>query len=188
MTHIRAINGAKAAASQGANVSNSDLWQVVEERGDVGPWLRCALLVLERRAEALGVRTWHVERGVYAAALLAAVVAQHGETLGAGPAWEALRGVVALGVPLLALLYGAELDSIAAREREQAEAEGRQPVRVECSPRAAQLRALLPWLGLAALAATFGWVGAVAFAQRTAYPHWRRFYRAQRPLGREVRR
>lgn len=162
----------------------AELCLVVDERADPGPWLRRVLLALEARAEAAGVRTWHVERGVYAVALLAAVVVQHGATLGAAPALESLRAVAALGMSLAALLYGAELDSISAREREQAEAEGREPVQVECSPRAGQLRAAMPWLGLAALAFAFGWVGAFALAWRTAYPRWRRWYRARRPLGR----
>ncbi|WP_163998723.1 hypothetical protein [Pyxidicoccus caerfyrddinensis] len=162
----------------------AELCQVVEERAEPSPWLRRALLALGARVDAAGLRTWHVERAVYGALLLGAVVAQYGATLGATPAWESLRSAVALAASLALLLYGAELDSVSAREREQAQAEGREPVRVECSPRAAQLRALLPWLGLVALAAAFGWVGAVALGWRTAYPHWRRWYRARRPLGR----
>jgi hypothetical protein len=163
-----------------------ELGSIVEERGDLGPWLRRVLLVLEARADAVGVRTWHLERVAYGALLLGAVALQHGGSLGEAPLVETLRTAAALGVSIAALLYGAELDSIGAREKEQAEAEGREPVRVECSPRAAQLRALMPWLGLVALALTFGWVGAVAFGWRTGYPHWRRWYRSHRPLGRNL--
>ena len=162
----------------------SELWQVVEEREDPGPWLRRALLAADAWGERSGLKTWYVERGTYLSVLLAAVAAQHWQSLGATPALQALRDVAALVLALVALLYGAELDSIGAREREQAEAEGREPVRVECSPRAAEVRAAMPWLGLAALAFTFGWVGAVALGWRTAYPHWRRWYRSHRPLGR----
>lgn len=162
----------------------TELHVIVEERADPARWARKALLTLEYWASIAGVRTWHVERVVYAAALLLAVVAQHAPTLGAGGIVQALRDTAALGLSLAALLYGAELDSISAREREQAEADGREPVRVECSPRAAQLRAWMPWLGLAALAFAFGWVGAVALAWRTAYPQWRRLYRAHRPVRR----
>ncbi|WP_426751764.1 hypothetical protein [Myxococcus sp. Y35] len=162
----------------------AELCLVVDNREDPGPWLRRALLALESRAEAAGVRTWMVERAVYGAALLGATVAQHHATLGADPLPEVLAQVAGLSVSLVALLVGAELDSIAARERDQAEAEGREPVRVECSPRAAQLRTLLPWLGLAGLALAFGWLGALGFAWRLAYPAWRRWYRSHRPLGR----
>ncbi|UAW08094.1 hypothetical protein [Myxococcus phage Mx4 ts27htf-1hrm-1] len=164
----------------------AELCRVVDNREDSGPWVRRALLALESRVAASGVRTWMVERSVYGMLLVGATVAQHHSTLGSAPLPQALAQVAGLSVSLVALLVGAELDSIAAREREQAEAEGREPVRVECSPRAAELRTLLPWLGLAGLALAFGWLGAVAFGWRLAYPAWRRWYRAHRPLGREV--
>ncbi|QQR47791.1 hypothetical protein JKA73_17810 [Myxococcus xanthus] len=166
----------------------AELCLVVDSREDPGPWARRALLALECRATAAGVRTWMVERSVYGLALLGATVAQHHATLGAAPLPQALAQVAGLSVSLVALLVGAELDSIADREREKAKAEGREPVRVECSPRAEQLRTLLPWLGLAGLALAFGWLGALAFAWRLAYPAWRRWYRTHRPLGREVAR
>ena len=158
-----------------------ELWQVVESRGDVGAWVRRALLALESHAAAAGVRTWHVERAAYGALLVGAVVAQHHATLGAAPALEALTQVAGLAVSLVGLLVGAELDSIATREREKAEAEGREPVKVECSPRAAQLRTLLPWLALTGLGLAFGWMGALGVAWRLAYPAWRRWYRQHRP-------
>ncbi|WP_163869638.1 hypothetical protein [Myxococcus eversor] len=166
----------------------AELHLVVDERQDPGPWLRRALLALEARASQAGVRTWMVERAVYAALLLGAVAAQHGPTLGAAPLVETLVQVGGLSVSIGTLLVGAELDSISTREAEKAAAEGREPVRVECSPRAAQLRTLLPWLGLAGLSLAFGAVGLVAFGWRSAYPAWRRWYRAHRPLGRGVAR
>ncbi|MBZ4402009.1 hypothetical protein [Myxococcus sp. AS-1-15] len=166
----------------------AELCLVVDERQDPAPWARRALLALESRASRAGVRTWMVERSLYGAALLTAVVAQHRDTLGAGTVTEALGQVAGLTVSVVALLVGAELDSIGTREAEKAAAEGREPVRVECSPRAAQLRTLLPWLGLAGLSLAFGWMGALGVAWRLAYPAWRRWYRTHRPLGREVSR
>ncbi|GHG79872.1 hypothetical protein [Comamonas sp. JC664] len=166
----------------------AELCQIIETRGPAKHWARRALLALEARAERAGVRTWMVERAVYGALLMGATVAEHHATLGAAPLPEALVKVAGLSVSIVALLVGAELDSISAREREQAEAEGREPVRVECSPRAEQLRTLLPWLGLAGLALAFGWLGALGLAWRLAYPAWRRVYRAHRPLGREAAR
>ncbi|WNZ59847.1 hypothetical protein QEG98_27995 [Myxococcus sp. MxC21-1] len=166
----------------------AELRLVVDNREDPGPWARRALLALESRAAAAGVRTWMVERAVYGTLLLGATVAQHHATLGAAPLPQALAQVAGLAVSLVALLVGDELDSIADREREKAKAEGREPVRVECSPRAEQLRTLLPWLGLAGLALAFGWLGALGFGWRLAKPAWRRWYRTHRPLGREVAR
>ncbi|WAM23768.1 hypothetical protein [Myxococcus sp. NMCA1] len=166
----------------------AELRLVVDNQEDPGPWARRALLTLESRAEAAGVRTWMVERAVYGTLLLVATVAQHHATLGAAPLPSALAQVAGLSVSLVALLVGDELDSISDRERERAEAEGREPVRVECSPRAAQLRALLPWLGLAGLALAFGWMGLLGFGWRVVKPVWRRWYRTHRPLGREVAR
>jgi|GEM_PF-6606503 len=163
----------------------AELHLVVEERKSPGPWLRRALLTLESQADRAGVRTWMVERAAYGTLLLGAVAAQHGPTLGTAPLAETLVQVAGLSVSVVALLVGAELDSISTREREQAEAEGREPVRVACSARAEQLRTLLPWLGLAGLALAFGAVGAVAMGWRTLYPAWRRWYRAHRPLGRK---
>ncbi|NOK05787.1 MULTISPECIES: hypothetical protein [Myxococcus] len=187
----------------------AELWQVVENRADPSDWadramyevrstLRRSLLAAEARMERAGIQTWTLERTVFVAALLGAVWAQHHDTLGTpsvpasgllaalGVSEEvaAIVSVVVLAVSLLSLVDGAELDSIATREREKAEAEGRQPVTVECSPRAAQLRGRGPWMALVLLAFTFGWVAAVGFAWRQVYPHWRRWYRARRPLGR----
>ncbi|MFP2963368.1 hypothetical protein ACLEPN_37850, partial [Myxococcus sp. 1LA] len=173
----------------------AELCQVVEDRADPSGWMhramfevrssvRRALVSVESRLERAGVQTWMVTRSIYGAGLMTAVCAQHHATLGAADLPRALADVAGLAVSVVALLVGAELDSIATREREQAEAEGREPTRVECSPRAAQLRTLLPWLGLAGLAFAFGAVGAFAFVWRALAPFARRAYRRHRPLGR----
>ncbi|NTX07014.1 hypothetical protein [Myxococcus sp. CA040A] len=179
----------------------AELCRVVEDREDPGPWAQRAVSeVADALRRAPRLKTWHVERAVYVSALLGAVWAQHHETLGtpsspasgllatlgASPEFAALTTVVVLAVALIRAVDGAELDSIATREREQAEAEGHKPVKVECSPRATQLRARGPWMDLALLAFAFGWVGAIGFAWRLGYPSWRRVWRKRYPLARTV--
>ena len=63
----------------------AELCQVVEERAEPGPWLRRALRTLESRADAAGLRTWHVERVVYGALLLVAVVVSTARRLAPRP-------------------------------------------------------------------------------------------------------
>lgn len=174
----------------------AELCRVVDDREDPGPWARRAVAsAADALKRSSRLKTWHVERAVYVSVLLGAVWAQHHETLGTpsspasgllaaigvSPEVAALATVVVLGVALLRAVDSAEFDSIGTREREQAEAEGREPVKVECSPRAAQLRARGPWMDLALLAFAFGWVGAVGFAWRLGYPLWRKAWRKRYP-------
>ncbi|MCP3065866.1 hypothetical protein LXT21_44600 [Myxococcus sp. K38C18041901] len=169
---------------------------MVEHREDPGPWLRrAAHAVADALRSAPRLKTWHVERGLYVSALLGAVWGEHRNTLGLpipptgifaalglSPVTVGWLAVVMLAVSLMDAVYGAELDSIAARESERAEAEGREAIQVECTPRAALLRRRQPWMSLGLLAYAFGWVGAVGFGWRLGYPLWRRWWRARYPL------
>ncbi|NTX57955.1 hypothetical protein [Myxococcus sp. CA039A] len=181
----------------------AELCRVVEDREDPGPWARRAVSeAADALKSAARFKTWQAERVIFVSALLGAVWAQHHETLGtpsspasgllttlgASPEFAALATVVVLGLALIRVVDGAELDSIGTRERERAEAEGREPVKIECSPRATQLRARGPWMDLALLAFAFGWVGAVGFAWRLSYPLWRRWWRKRYPLTCKVSR
>ncbi|WNZ66208.1 hypothetical protein QEG98_42070 (plasmid) [Myxococcus sp. MxC21-1] len=162
------------------------LWGVVESRGDVGPFLSLLRRDLARLVAALPIKTWHLERATLAALLAVVAWVQHHEVLLSLPSGgsPAFLQVCLLVLAFVGLLMNAEDQSIQAREREEAEACGVEPVEVECSAQRRRNAEFRRWASLATIAATSGWVALVGWAWGVAYPHWRAYYRARWPVGR----